>query len=84
MGLDGVELIMAVEREFDIEITQDDANRLRTVADFHELVLAKIPDAASLDPSVWVRLVRVISEEQGISPARILPAARLVADLGIN
>jgi hypothetical protein len=84
MGLDGVELIMAVERELDVEITQDDANTLRTVADFYELLLAKIPSAASLEPSIWVRLVRVLSEEQSIPPERILPAARLVADLGIN
>jgi hypothetical protein len=84
MGLDGVELIMAVEREFDVVITHDEANALRTVADLHELLLAKIRDAAELEPSVWVRLVRVISDEQAIPPARVLPAARLVADLGIN
>jgi hypothetical protein len=35
MGLDIVELIMAVEDEFDLEIPNEDAERLRTVGDIY-------------------------------------------------
>ena len=42
MGLDSVELIMAVEEVFDIEIPDTEAERLVTVGDIYWLALAKL------------------------------------------
>ena len=41
-SLDDVELIMAVEDEFDIEILDADAARLHTVGDYLKLVAGKL------------------------------------------
>lgn len=42
MGLDGVELIMAVEEKFGISISDDEAQRMLTVGDMKRLVQAKL------------------------------------------
>ena len=40
-SLDTVELIMAFEEEFDIEITDEDAQKIKTVKDVMEYIEAK-------------------------------------------
>ncbi len=53
MGLDTVELIMAIEEEFDLEISDEDAEKLVTVGAIHDYVCAKLvergpnPDAST-------------------------------------
>lgn len=42
MGLDGVELIIGVEKEFGIEVSDDAAAQMARVADLQEYVLARI------------------------------------------
>lgn len=42
MGLDGVELIMAVEERFGIEITDPEATKIRTPRELTNLVLTKV------------------------------------------
>ena len=42
MGLDSVELIMAVEEKFGIEITDKEAGEIRTVGDMHQVVVGKL------------------------------------------
>lgn len=41
-SLDMVELVMAFEEEFAIEIRDDEAERVNTVGDAHDLLLAKL------------------------------------------
>lgn len=52
MGLDYVELIMAVEEEFDIEISDGDAEKCRTVGDMIGLVYEKVKDRQG-DSNSW-------------------------------
>lgn len=47
MGLDGVELIMALEDEFGIEIPDRDLADVRTVGDLHALITAKLAAVAA-------------------------------------
>jgi len=42
MGLDSVELVMAVEERFGINISDEEAQRIRTVGEMHQCVLNKI------------------------------------------
>jgi acyl carrier protein len=41
-SLDMVELVMAFEEEFGIEIRDDEAEKVNTVGDAHDLLLAKL------------------------------------------
>lgn len=41
-SLDMVELVMAFEEEFAIEIRDDEAEKVNTVGDAHDLLLAKL------------------------------------------
>jgi len=41
MGLDGIELIMAMEEEFDILLPDDELNKVRTVDDLYKLIKAR-------------------------------------------
>ncbi len=46
MGLDGVELVMAVEDRFGVKLPDSECSHVRTVADLAALVIAKLPRAA--------------------------------------
>ena len=41
-SLDIVELVMAIEEEFDIEIPDDDAEKIQTIADAHRYVKERL------------------------------------------
>jgi acyl carrier protein len=60
MGLDGVEIVMAVEDAFGVEITDLDAARLRTPRDVVDFIASRVPiteDAACLSQRAF-HLVR--------------------------
>lgn len=46
-SLDTVELVMALEEEFDIEITEDTATKIQTVGDVMGYVKTQMPSASS-------------------------------------
>jgi acyl carrier protein len=73
VGLDTVELIMAIEEEFDIEIPDEDAEKLDTVGSIHAYVCAKLeergpnPDATArpcTTAHVFYRVRAALSEMQ--------------------
>ena len=91
MGLDSVELLMEVEREWDLEIPDAAADRLATVGDLYWLVLdglsarARATGAPAPDPpQVWARLVAIIARELGVEPGRVRPEASFRGDLGAS
>jgi acyl carrier protein len=93
MGLDIVELVMAVEETFGIEIPDRDAERLRTVGDLYWYVREHTPGAllpiavahhSVPSDELWERLLDVIEKETGVDRARLTPAARFVDDLGLD
>ena len=94
MGLDIVELVMEVEETFGIDIPDHDAERLRTVGDLYWYVREHVPDPAVSNAAphhagtpvdeVWERLLDVIEKEAGLKRERLVPAARFVADLGMD
>ena len=86
MGLDTVELVMAVEEEFSIAIPNTDAPNLVTVGAIHAYILQTLqlrgerPDEAEL----WERLKALVIDQLGVRPEEVTPSARIVQDLGAD
>ena len=89
MGLESVEVVLATEDAFGIEITDAEAEKIFTVGDLYDCVIDKLrqsPDVAEpLDSqAVWMRLRGVISDQLGIEMVRILKSSRFVEDLRVD
>ena len=92
MGLDTVEIVMAAERWFGVEISDADAARCRTVGDLHRCIMRSLAlryqrDGRNIivDPEItWNLLVPLIVEHTGVRPERIRPDAEWGRDLGID
>ena len=84
MGLDGVELVMAVEEEFGLEISDADAEKLRTPRDLIDVVCTKMadvkPGGVCQSQHAFYKLRRALCTQTGQPRKTITPATRL-ADL---
>jgi hypothetical protein len=90
MGLDIVEMIMEVEAQFGIEVSDRDASRLRTVGDWYWYLRERLDaqDApqyvsASADP-IWERLLRILEKATGLAREHLRADAELIRDLGMG
>ncbi len=86
MGLDTVELVMAVEEEFGITIPDDVAPKLVRLGDLHAFAVEafRARDEA-VDPStVWEEIKAIMRREFGIREANLVPEAHIVDDLGLD
>jgi hypothetical protein len=84
MGLDGVELILAVEDAFQITITDEEAGTVVTVGDLHDLVIAKLHSqdcGRCLTSAAFYRTRQGIAEPLGIAQRDIRPSTSLDAIL---
>jgi hypothetical protein len=87
MGLDIVEMVMAVEDEFGIEIPNEEAEQSTTVGLLFECVRRRVePDApaGSFTGPAWDRYLAVVARELGFAPEQLRPSARFVQDLHAN
>ena len=87
MGLDSVELVMEVERHFDITIPDDEASQLTTVGKLHAWVVAEFTRMGrdSVDATVvFYDLRELICKQLRIDPGKVVPEARFVQDLHID
>ena len=87
MGLDSVEIILAVEEEFGLEIPDAEAARMITVGDLHAFVVVELrrlgrPDVDA--DAIFERLRGIICREVGIQPDAVVLTARFVKDLGVD
>ena len=82
MGLDGVELLMAVEEEFGLEISAADAEKLRTPQDVIAVVCAKMaavkPGGPCQSQHAFYQLRRALCAQTGQPRKTVTPATRLV------
>ena len=89
MGLDTVELVMAVEEEFDIDIPPEAAEKITTVGDLRDFVVSALERKGGgsgdvCGEAVLQRIQRIFEKDHGLGPERVVPAARIVADLGLQ
>jgi acyl carrier protein len=92
VGLDTVELVMAAERQFQIDIPNEEAGRWRTVGDMHAGIMALLAErfakegrALTVDPDItWALLRDLVVEELGVKPEQVRPEAEFVRDLGAD
>jgi hypothetical protein len=84
MGLDGVELILALEETFQISIPDDEVESVATVGDLHDLIVAKlnIQDSSQcLTSAAFYRTRRGITDTLGFNRREIRPSTSLEAIL---
>jgi acyl carrier protein len=87
VGLDTVELILAIEDAFEIGIPNEAAGHLVTVGDVHRFVVATLRrrDGPAVDENaIYAKVHRVICEQSGARPERVHPDTRFVEDLGMD
>ena len=87
MGLDTVELVLAVEEVFNIEISDEVAGKISTVGELHEYVVAELTrlDRPNVNRDIAYDLLRnVICFRLGVKPEKVVPNARFVQDLGAD
>ena len=83
MGLDTVELVMAIEEEFGIEIPNADAPKLAVLGDMHDYIVRALRQRGDApdERQVWETLGAVVVEQLGVRPADVTRAAHIVHDL---
>ena len=92
MGLDTVELVMAVEEEFGVAIANAEAATIRTVGDLYWVVQGKLERGESTSaaaraltpPELWERVASIVAHEAGVELGRVTPGARFLDDLGMD
>ena len=86
MGLDLVNLIMSIEEEFDIEIPDAIAEKIVTVGDVVDIVVAELTQLGRLaDPiDVFLRVRQQTHEASEVALDRITRETRFVQDLGLD
>ena len=92
MGLDAVDLVMAIEDEFSINLSDENASRLETVGDLHQAVLQRLqekgavesPISSSTSDDVWQIVQYLVAEQLGMKTAWIEKSTRFIEDLHIN
>lgn len=86
MGLDAVEILIAVEEQFGVVFSDEDAAACETVSDLHVRVISKLRakgDAADQD-TVFVILREIIVAHLGVRADEVIPSAHFIRDLGLN
>jgi acyl carrier protein len=83
MGLDIVEIVLAVEDRFEITIPDQAAGKILTFGDLCDYVKAHSPLARTLsDRAVDEKLRALIVEQLDVKPEEVVREARLIQDLG--
>jgi acyl carrier protein len=83
MGLDSVELVMAIEDEFGIVIPDADAAQLAVLGAMHGFIVRALRERGDTpdDDQVWERLRNVVVKQLGVRPGEVTPSAHIVEDL---
>jgi hypothetical protein len=85
MGLDVVEMVMAIEREYHIELADAELAKVSTIGELEALVAKSIgaaePEARA---RLHERLLDIIVEETAVDREHLVHEARIYKDLGLG
>ena len=86
MGLDSVELVMAVEEDFGFDIPDEAAGTLVTVGLLRDYLATELRARGRPAESdeVLLRIKKVVSRQLSIDQALVVPEARFVEDMGVD
>lgn len=97
MGLDSVEMLMEVERTFQVTLSDEEAERLETVGDLHAWLCRELGCREPLQPTLdgasarawtdeeaWRVLILIVSDHLGVPVEVIRPDSHIVHDLGAS
>jgi len=87
MGLETIELVMAVETHFQVRIPDKEAATLATVGMLHTWILGELRriSRAPIDADrVYSELRDVIVHQTGVEPGEVVPGASFVNDLRLD
>lgn len=86
-GLDGVELIMAIEEEFGLEISDEDSQKMFSVADTFEYLKMKLnstPARDCLSQRIFYKLRRALINNYRVNRNSIVPDTKLNEILSVQ
>jgi len=86
MGLDAVELVMAVEEHFAIEVDNVDAAKLVSCGLLCDYVVGqlRVRGDTRTEDEVWSQLKAIIVEQLAVKPEEVTREAKFVEDLGVD
>jgi acyl carrier protein len=86
MGLDGVELVMAIEERFGIVISDGDAEKIATVGQMHRHIVDALRQRGEMvdEEQVWKVLRTIVVQQLSVRPEQLQPETRWIEDLGIG
>ncbi|MBI3761531.1 MAG: hypothetical protein HY260_06670 [Chloroflexi bacterium] len=86
MGLDTVELVIALEEAYRVELPREDLVRVRTVADLFDVIATRTGRGlvGRYAGPEWEDYRQRVSDELGVEIAKLAPMARFLQDLGID
>ena len=88
MGLDIAEMVMALERAFQVRLPEEELARIRTVGELYDCLVRQLgtvgaPQSGLYEGAVWERYLDVIETDTGADRRRLKPSASFVYDLGL-
>ncbi len=87
MGLDIVELVMAIEDTFEISINDPAAEKILTVGDLHAFVMSRLPPSSNrscLTSHAFYRIRSALVEQAGSTRSCVTPGAPLAKLLPVE
>ncbi len=88
MGLDTVELVMAIEERFDIELPDEETGQTVTLDSLCRLVRQKCVYTQGLSapsyPDIQAFVAALLQTEFSVSPDKIYPESRFVQDMRLD
>ena len=90
MGLDILEMVMALEKEFGLRLPDEELTRMRTVGELYDYIGRQIapgviePQGGPYAGTLWERYLDVVEKDTGVDRDRLRPSAAFVRDLDLQ